>query len=112
MPSTTTLSIHAASKEEISDYTMLASIDGVAFEDVKFWTFSRRARSGTVDTPRGLFGNSALVRKASSYFDMGEPDVSLAWHVMLADLSATSPSGGRLLGGFRDKHGCAVSRRS
>ncbi|KAI0711678.1 hypothetical protein C8Q76DRAFT_737486 [Earliella scabrosa] len=70
MSSTTTLSIHAASKEEISDYTMLASIDGVAFEDVKFWTFSRRAHSGTVDTPRGLFGNSALVRKASSYFDM------------------------------------------
>ncbi|KAI1796418.1 hypothetical protein LXA43DRAFT_879681 [Ganoderma leucocontextum] len=63
--------MNAATREEVSQYTMLASIEGGTFEDVKFYAFSRRARSGRVDTPRVLFGNSALIRKASSHFDFG-----------------------------------------
>ncbi|TBU29596.1 hypothetical protein BD311DRAFT_660992 [Dichomitus squalens] len=58
-----------ATREEVSQYAMLASIEGKAFEDVKFYSFSRLSRSGRVDTPRALFGNSALIRKASSHFD-------------------------------------------
>ncbi|KAM5532553.1 hypothetical protein V8D89_013759 [Ganoderma adspersum] len=59
----------AATREEVSQYAMIASIEGGTFENVKFYAFSRRARDGRVDTPRALFGNSALIRKASSHFD-------------------------------------------
>ncbi len=63
--------MNAATREEVSQYTMLTSIESGMFEDVKFYAFSRRAQDGRVDAPRALFGNSALIRKASSHFDFG-----------------------------------------
>ncbi|KAI0745444.1 hypothetical protein C8Q76DRAFT_605875 [Earliella scabrosa] len=62
--------LSTATREQVSQYALLTSITGGTFEDVKFFAFSRRAASGeSVGTPRPLFGNSALIRKASSHFD-------------------------------------------
>ncbi|TFK94559.1 hypothetical protein K466DRAFT_475956 [Polyporus arcularius HHB13444] len=47
----------------------LASITGRAFEDVKFFAFSRRTRTGSVDSPRPLLANSALLCSAAPHFD-------------------------------------------
>lgn len=63
--------LSTASREQVSELSMLASIRGGAFEDIKFYTFSRRTNDGDVDTPLALFGNSALIRKASTHFDFG-----------------------------------------
>ncbi|EIW63025.1 uncharacterized protein TRAVEDRAFT_43329 [Trametes versicolor FP-101664 SS1] len=59
-----------ATREQISDYTMLQSIATGTFEDVKFYLFSRRrGGSGFVYAPRPLYANSALICKASAHFD-------------------------------------------
>ena len=58
-------------REQISQLAMMASITGQAFEDVKFYAYSRRNLQGIVDTPLPLFGNSALIRKASPHFNYG-----------------------------------------
>ncbi len=63
--------MNVASREEVSQHALLTSIEGGTFEDVKFYTFSRRTQSGLADKPRALFGNSVLIRKTSSYFDYG-----------------------------------------
>lgn len=60
---------HATTREQVSQLAMLASITSGTFEDVKFYTFSRRTRAGNVDRPLPLYGNSALIRKASRHFD-------------------------------------------
>ncbi|KAH9855262.1 hypothetical protein C2E23DRAFT_901636 [Lenzites betulinus] len=46
-----------------------SSFNTGTFEDVKFYLFSRRSRSGVVYAPRPLFANTALLCKASSHFD-------------------------------------------
>ncbi|KAI8975820.1 hypothetical protein BD414DRAFT_467491 [Trametes punicea] len=61
--------LSTATREEVSQYAMLSSITNGAFEDVKFYAFSRRIGPGQVDTARPLFANSALICKASSHFD-------------------------------------------
>ncbi|KAH9910216.1 uncharacterized protein BXZ73DRAFT_58985 [Epithele typhae] len=58
-----------ATREEVSQLAMSASITGNPFEDVKFYVFSRRSATGRVDTPLPLYANSALIRKVSSHFD-------------------------------------------
>ncbi|EIW63026.1 uncharacterized protein TRAVEDRAFT_43330 [Trametes versicolor FP-101664 SS1] len=58
-----------ATREQVSQHTMRHSIATGTFEDVKFFLFSRRKRSGIVYAPRPLFANSALVCKASAHFD-------------------------------------------
>ncbi|PIL34172.1 hypothetical protein GSI_03883 [Ganoderma sinense ZZ0214-1] len=58
------------SRTQLLQTAMLASFEGKKFEDVKFWVFSRRMRSGVVDQPKSLVANNALVRKATSYFDL------------------------------------------
>ena len=69
--------LSTATREQVSQYALLTSITGGTFEDVKFFAFSRRAASGeSVGTPRPLFGNSALIRKASSHFDFGTSSAS------------------------------------
>lgn len=61
-----------ATREQISDYTMLQSIATGTFEDVKFYLFTRRrGGSGFVYAPRPLYANSALICKASAHFDFG-----------------------------------------
>ncbi|KAI0645431.1 hypothetical protein C8Q79DRAFT_692725 [Trametes meyenii] len=61
----------AATREEVSQHAMIHSITTGTFEDVKFYLFSRRTRSGTrVDTPRPLFANSSLICKASPHFEL------------------------------------------
>lgn len=60
-----------ATREQVSQHTMRHSIATGTFEDVKFFLFSRRKRSGVVYAPRPLFANSALVCKASAHFDFG-----------------------------------------
>ncbi|RPD63870.1 hypothetical protein L227DRAFT_572310 [Lentinus tigrinus ALCF2SS1-6] len=60
---------HAGTREQVSQLAMLTSITSGTFEDVKFYTFSRRTRAGTIDSPLPLYGNSALIRKASSHFN-------------------------------------------
>ncbi|RDX50132.1 hypothetical protein OH76DRAFT_1455600 [Lentinus brumalis] len=59
-------------REQVSQFAMLASMTRGNFEDVKFYAFSRRSRAkaGVVDTPLSLYGNSALIRKASTHFDL------------------------------------------
>ena len=47
---------------------LVASVSGRSFEDVKFFLFSRRARTGRVDTPLPLLANGALIRKAAPHF--------------------------------------------
>ena len=63
--------IASLSRDQVQRTALLSSVTGASFEDVKFFAFSRRTRAGAVDSPRALFANSALVRKASSHFDFG-----------------------------------------
>ena len=63
--------IASLSRDQVQRTVLLSSVTGASFEDVKFFAFSRRTRAGAVDSPRALFANSALVRKASSHFDFG-----------------------------------------
>lgn len=53
---------------EVLKYALVASARGQAFEDVKFYAFSRRNHSDTVDTPLPVYANSTLVKKASPHF--------------------------------------------
>ena len=69
-PSTHPMS--SASRDQIQRAMMLASIAGQSFEDVKFFAFSRRNRTGRIDTPLPLLANSALIRKASPHFELGK----------------------------------------
>ncbi|KAI0779797.1 hypothetical protein C8Q74DRAFT_1199511 [Fomes fomentarius] len=55
--------------EQVHRAALLASVTGQCFEDVKFFAFSRRTQSGSVNTPLPLFANSTMIRKASSHFD-------------------------------------------
>ena len=66
------------SRAQLLQATVLASLTGKAFEDVKFFAFSRRARDGIVDQPKSLVANSSLVQKATSHFDPGKPPLCLA----------------------------------
>ncbi|KAI0356217.1 hypothetical protein OH77DRAFT_1423820 [Trametes cingulata] len=61
--------LNSATREQVSQYAMLHSIRSGAFEDVKFYAFSRRGIKDLVNSPRPLFANSALICKASSHFD-------------------------------------------
>ena len=63
--------IASLSRDQVQRTALLSSVTGASFEDVKFFAFSRRTRAGAVDSPRALFANSALIRKASSHFDFG-----------------------------------------
>ncbi|KAI0690193.1 hypothetical protein C8T65DRAFT_672029 [Cerioporus squamosus] len=62
--------VNAMSREQVSQFAMLASMTQGNFEDVKFYAFSRRTRAGAVDKPLPLYANSALIRKASTHFDL------------------------------------------
>ncbi|KAI0690191.1 hypothetical protein C8T65DRAFT_817442, partial [Cerioporus squamosus] len=74
----------------------LASITGRAFEDVKFFAFSRRTLSapGTVDRPLPLLANSALLCSATSHFDYTRNSEGAGHFVegRAADLNAPYPS--------------------
>ncbi|OJT01841.1 hypothetical protein TRAPUB_7706 [Trametes pubescens] len=61
--------LSTATREQVTQHTMRHSITTGTFEDVKFYLFSRRKRSGVVYAPRPLFANSALICKTSSHFD-------------------------------------------
>ena len=61
----------SATRTQVQRMAMLSSMSGYSFEDVKFYAFSRRTHSGSVDTPLPVFANSVLIRKASSHFDFG-----------------------------------------
>ncbi|KAJ3486469.1 hypothetical protein NLI96_g4229 [Meripilus lineatus] len=45
-----------------------ASLTGGTFYDTKFYAFSRRRSSGSVDLPKTIFANSAILRASSQYF--------------------------------------------
>ncbi|KAJ3486470.1 hypothetical protein NLI96_g4230 [Meripilus lineatus] len=45
-----------------------ASLSEGTFFDTKFYVFSRRRSSGSVDTPKAVFANSAILRASSQYF--------------------------------------------
>ncbi|KAI0331010.1 hypothetical protein GY45DRAFT_673313 [Cubamyces sp. BRFM 1775] len=60
--------LSTATRQQVSQHAMLTSITTGVFEDVKFYVFSRRTRSGRVDTPRPLFANNALLVKVSQDF--------------------------------------------
>ncbi|KAI0690192.1 hypothetical protein C8T65DRAFT_588158 [Cerioporus squamosus] len=83
--------MNVASREEVSQHALLTSIESGAFEDVKFYTFSRRTQSGLADKPRALFGNSVLIRKTSSYFDYVLTNGSFA-EGAITDMSAPFPA--------------------
>ncbi|OBZ67212.1 hypothetical protein A0H81_12855 [Grifola frondosa] len=57
-------------RQQISQCAFNSSIVDRSFEDTKFFVFSRRSASGVIDTPRPLFANSLLMRKASSHFEL------------------------------------------
>ncbi|TFK94560.1 hypothetical protein K466DRAFT_290631 [Polyporus arcularius HHB13444] len=82
--------MNVASREEVSQHALLTSIERGTFEDVKFYTFSRRTQSGLADKPRALFGNSVLIRKTSSYFDYVLTDGSFT-EGCITDMSAPFP---------------------
>lgn len=65
--------LSSPSRTQLLQAAMLTSFEGRAFEDVKFWVFSRRKCGGTVDQPKSLVANSTLVRKATPHFDPGKP---------------------------------------
>ena len=51
---------------------LISSLSGQSLEDVKFFVFSRRTLTGSVDTPLPLLANSSLIRKASPHFAFRE----------------------------------------
>lgn len=44
------------------------SISGTPFLDTTFYAFSRRLPSGTIDTPKPILSNSAILKASSPYF--------------------------------------------
>lgn len=91
---TTVCSAHlpsTATREQVSQHTMRHSIATGMFEDVKFFLFSRRKRSGVVYAPRPLFANSALVCKASAHFDFGMFHAKCSF-LVIAELTRLPPS--------------------
>ncbi|KAI1796421.1 hypothetical protein LXA43DRAFT_879627 [Ganoderma leucocontextum] len=78
------------SRTQLLQAAMLASFTGKAFQDVKFFAFSRRMRGGIVDQPKSLVANSSLIRKSTSHFD---PVLSGGFSESdLIDLDAPYPS--------------------
>ena len=62
-------SLPPLSREQVQRVTMMESIAGKPFEDVKFFAFSRRNIAGAIDTPLPLSANCRHIRRASSHFD-------------------------------------------
>ncbi len=65
-------SIAMPSRPQATQAALLSSLSGRPFEDMKFFAFSRRSRSKTVDTPLPILVNSMLLRSTSTHFEYGE----------------------------------------
>lgn len=101
-----------ATREQVSQHTMRHSIATGTFEDVKFFLFSRRKRSGVVYAPRPLFANSALVCKASAHFDFGMFH-AIRCFIIITELTQPLASVLRGVCGERgDRYECALSPNS
>ncbi|TFK94586.1 hypothetical protein K466DRAFT_657618 [Polyporus arcularius HHB13444] len=74
-------SIAIPSRPQATQAALLSSLSGRPFEDMKFFAFSRRSRSKTVDTPRPILVNSMLLRSTSTHFEYGE------WYCPIAALT-------------------------
>ncbi|RDX50158.1 hypothetical protein OH76DRAFT_1349626 [Lentinus brumalis] len=64
-------SIAIPSRPQATQAALLSSLSGRPFEDMKFFAFSRRSRSKTVDSPRPILVNSMLLRSTSTHFEYG-----------------------------------------
>ncbi|KAL7281254.1 hypothetical protein ACG7TL_004562 [Trametes sanguinea] len=85
------LPVASTSRGDVLRAALLASASGRFFEDVKFYTFSRRARDGSVTTPLPVLANTSLLRKTSSYFDYLFANAGFA-ESALVDIDAPYPS--------------------
>ncbi|KAI0826417.1 hypothetical protein BC629DRAFT_78835 [Irpex lacteus] len=61
--------ILSMSKPQLMQVALKHSLSAGFFIDTKIYAFSRRRLDGTVDKPRPIYANSALLRANSFYFD-------------------------------------------
>ncbi|KAH9942346.1 uncharacterized protein BXZ73DRAFT_97759 [Epithele typhae] len=57
-------------RDEVQRATLLASLSGQQFEDLKFFAFSRRREGGIVDTPLPLFVSSPFIHRTTDHFKL------------------------------------------
>ena len=59
-------------KRNVTQAAVKQSLFGGDFIDTKFYTFSRRSTSGSVDRLKPVYANSTILKASSTYFDKCE----------------------------------------
>ena len=66
-----------ADRKQITQSAVKNSLAGGEFIDTKFYAYSRRTITATVDRPKPVYANSAVLKASCKYFEGCESDESL-----------------------------------